>query len=248
VIEFRVRLADVPIGIRCVHRENKSFLSEYLTDKEPLFSIEPKPKDVMRAQTEFERLDLAEGREPYARSDMFLENIAIHRLLAERLTEYGVLLMHGSALCMDGAAYIFTAPSGTGKSTHARLWREMFGERVFMINDDKPMLRIRDDGVTVYGTPWDGKHDLSRNASAPLRAIAVLKRAAENRIEPLSKEDAFPALLTQAFVSDHPEVMHRIMALEKQMLDHVAFFTLHCNMEPDAARVAYEGMIKVFPR
>ena len=115
----------------------------------------------------------------------------LHALLAEKLVAYGALLMHGSALCMDGNAYIFTAKSGTGKSTHARLWREAFGDRVWMINDDKPMIRV--DEMRVYGTPWDGKHHLSRNASAPLKAIVKLERAEENRVAPLAKADAFQA-------------------------------------------------------
>ena len=83
---------------------------------------------------------------------------------------------------MDGAAYLFTAPSGTGKSTHTRLWREVFGDRVWMINDDKPMLRISENLVTAYGTPWNGKHHISRNASAPLKAIVQLNRGKENII------------------------------------------------------------------
>ena len=79
---------------------------------------------------------------------------------------------------MDGEAYIFTAVSGTGKSTHAMLWREVFGERVRMINDDKPLIRITPEGkAVVYGTPWDGKHHLSKNSAFPLKAICWLTRA-----------------------------------------------------------------------
>lgn len=240
--EFKVELADVPIGIRCRHEVNKTFLRKYLTEKTPLFSIEPTDDDLRRSQEEFEILDETSGREKIIRPDSFLENIAIHRLLAERLTEYDVLLMHGSALCMDGQAYLFTAPSGTGKSTHARLWRELFGDRVWMVNDDKPMLRIGETGVRVYGTPWDGKHSLSRNASAPLRAIALLERGERNSIEPMQKAEAFLVLIQQAFSSRDPAIMQRITALEKRILDCVDVYRLRCNMEPEAARIAYEGM------
>ena len=240
--EFKVELADVPIGIRCRHEVNKTFLRKYLTEKTPLFSIEPTDADLRRSQEEFEILDETSGREKTIRPDSFLENIAIHRLLAERLTEYDVLLMHGSALCMDGQAYLFTAPSGTGKSTHARLWRELFGDRVWMVNDDKPMLRIGETGVRVYGTPWDGKHSLSRNASAPLRAIALLERGERNSIEPMQKAEAFLVLIQQAFASRDPAIMQRITVLEKRILDCVDVYRLRCNMEPEAARIAYEGM------
>ncbi len=243
--DFRVKLADVPIGIRCRYEVNRRFLKEYLTDEEPLFCVEPKEEDLERARMDYEALDLIDGRTDVIRSEIFYENAALNRLIAERITEYDVLLMHGSALCMDGETYMFTAPSGTGKSTHARLWRETFGDRVFMINDDKPMLRIREDGVRAYGTPWNGKHSLSRNTSAPVKAIALLKRSEENRVEPMAKNDAFAVLVSQALSSKDPTVMLRILTLEKRLLEQVRFCTLYCNMEPDAARVSYEGMNQV---
>ena len=77
---------------------------------------------------------------------------------------------------MDGQAVLFTAKSGTGKSTHTKLWRDLFGERAVMVNDDKPLLRILKDGVLVCGTPWDGKHRLSTNCALPLKAICILER------------------------------------------------------------------------
>ena len=239
---FSVELAGVPVEIRCRYQENKTLLREYLTEKEPLFSIAPGEEDLLRTQENFDRMDRAEGIPPHRRGDGFLENNAIHGLLAEKLTEYGVLLMHGSALCMDGQAYLFTARSGTGKSTHARLWREVFGERVWMINDDKPMLKITKESIIVYGTPWDGKHHLSRKASAPLKSIVKLERDTVNHIEPLSKADAFPVLMKQCYSSKNPATMARILELEKKLLDRVAFYTLGCNMEPEAARVAWKGL------
>lgn len=239
---FSVELAGVPVEIRCRYQENRIFLREYLTEKEPFFSIVPGEEDLLRTQENFDRMDRAEGIPPHRREDGFLENNAIHGLLAEKLTEYGVLLMHGSALCMDGEGYLFTARSGTGKSTHAQLWREVFGERVWMINDDKPMLKITNESVTIYGTPWDGKHHLSRKASAPLKAIVKLERDTVNHIEPLSKADAFPVLMQQAFCSQKPSTMARILELEKILLDRVAFYTMSCNIEPEAAHVAWKGM------
>lgn len=204
--------------------------------------IEPVSADLERIQSYFDRLDEAEGIPAYKRSDIFLENNAIHSLLARALIWENVLLMHGSALCMDGLAYIFTAKSGTGKSTHTRLWRETFGDRVWMINDDKPLLKISETGATVYGTPWDGKHHLSRNACAPLKAIVKLERDTFTHIEPMTKMEAFPMLLTQTFASNDSAVMVRMMELEKQLLDTVDFYALGCNMDPGAAKVAWEGM------
>ena len=228
--------------IQCRFPENQEFFRDYFTDKPPQFTVAPSEDDLRRMQADFDRMDTAEGILPHRRTDAFLENNAIHALLAERLIPFNVLLMHGSALCMNGEAYIFTAKSGTGKSTHARLWREVFGDRVWMINDDKPMLRIEESGVTVWGTPWDGKHHLSRNTSAPLKAIVSLNRSEYNHIEPLNKADAFPMLMKQCFGSRNPAMMVRIMELEKRLLNAVDFYTLGCNMEPEAAKVAWEGI------
>lgn len=240
--DFRIELAGVPIRVSCRFRENREFIKDYLTEEEERFTVEPSADDLAQMQADFDRMDQAEGIPKHQRAEAFLENNAIHALLAEKLVQYDVLLMHGSALCMDGAGIIFTAKSGTGKSTHARLWREAFGDRVWMINDDKPMLRIEETGVTVYGTPWDGKHHLSRNASAKLKAIVNLTRDESNHISPMSRADAFPVLMKQCFGSRNPATMARVMELEKRLLRAVDFYTLGCNIEQDAAKVAWEGM------
>lgn len=237
-----VELAGVTAQVLCRFPENEVFLRDYSSDGHPAFTIAPDDADLAQMQADFDRTDEAEGIPKHKRTDGFLENNAIHSMLAERLVWENVLLMHGSALCMDGEAYIFTAKSGTGKSTHARLWREVFGDRVWMINDDKPMLRIGETGVRVYGTPWDGKHHLSRNASAKLKAIVNLTRDESNHIAPMSRADAFPVLMKQCYGSRNPATMARVIELEKQLLDAVDFYTLGCNMEPEAALTSWEGI------
>ena len=240
--DFCIRIAGVPVRVRCRFAENEAFLQDYRTDAAPYFMIEPTASDLKRMQSDFDRMNEAHGLPVHPYTNAFLENNAIHALLAEKLVSHNVLLLHGSALCMDGQAIIFTAKSGTGKSTHARLWRQVFGDRVWMINDDKPMLRIEKSGVTVYGTPWDGKHQLSRNASAPLTAIVNLTRDESNHIAPMRRADAFPVLMKRCYASRNPATMARIMELEKRLLSAVDFYILGCNMLPEAAKVAWEGM------
>ena len=89
---------------------------------------------------------------------------------------YDTILFHGSAVAVDGIGYLFTAKSGTGKSTHTRLWRELFGERAVMLNDDKPLIKVSENGIIVYGTPWDGKHRLSTNTFVPLKGICFMSK------------------------------------------------------------------------
>ena len=239
---FTVSLAGIPIQVCCEHEKNRLFFRDYLTEEEPLFSVHPDRSRYDVIQKSFDRTDINEGRTPARRPDWFLENSLIHEQAAEALVDYNILLMHGSALCMDQQAYLFTAKSGTGKSTHARLWREAFGEKVQMINDDKPLLKIEDSRVTIYGTPWDGKHHLSSNTSAPLKAIIWLNRGEINHNEPMTKADVFPIVMSQSYRSADPVKMIKILALQKKLIDAVAFYKLSCNMEKDAALTAYSGM------
>ena len=238
--EFTVKLADIPLRIRTIHPELRHFLRDWLSAEEPELSLEMQPADMERER----RLDAEnralEGLPPSRSSDCNLEMLAVYRKLAEELVERDILLFHGSALSMDGKGYILTAPSGTGKSTHARLWREHFGERVTMVNDDKPFLKIADDGVTVYGSPWSGKHRLDTNTSVPLHAIAVIERAKENSIERMSPLDAVAVLLQQAY---REEEMEGIVPLALKLAEMIPVYKLHCNMEPEAAEIAYEGMV-----
>ena len=87
-----------------------------------------------------------------SRPDDYLETLAVCRKIAERMPEYDTFLFHGSCIAVDGVGYLFTAKSGTGKSTHTRLWRELLDNRATMVNDDKPLIRIADDGLVIYGT------------------------------------------------------------------------------------------------
>ena len=239
---FTVELAGIPVKIQCRYPDNESFFRDYLTDREPLLTISPSEADLIRTQACFDRVDDAKNI-PRRRIDpAFLENNAIHSALAEALTEYGVILLHGSALSIDGQGVVFVASSGTGKSTHARLWRQMYGNRVFMINDDKPLIRITDGQAFIYGTPWNGKHGLSRNASAPLKAVVSLERDSSNHIGPMSRQDAYPLLIKHAYRTSNPLLMSRILDLEDRLLGAASFLRLGCNTDPEAALVAYNGI------
>ncbi len=231
--DFVIEIAGVPVRIRCRYPQ-RGFFADYLSGREPQFTVEPTDSNLADMDRRLRRKDPVSWPEPT------LENLAIHALLAEEMVMHGVLLLHGSALCMDGQAVIFIARSGIGKSTHARYWRERFGDRVWMINDDKPM--IRTDDLHVCGTPWDGKHHLSRNASAPLKALVWLRRDTTDHIEPITAAEAFPVLVRCAYHSDDPARMARITALEQRLLGAVRFYRLGCTLDPEAAGIAHAGI------
>ena len=239
---FTIEIAGVPAEIQCRFNENKDFFRDYFSDKMPLLTIAPSDSDLSETQAVFDRTDAALGYPKYRREEAFLEINTIHSALAEALLSYDVLLVHGSSLCMDGQGVVFVASSGTGKSTHARLWRETYGDRVWMINDDKPMIRIKDGQAFIYGTPWNGKHGLSRNASAPLKAVVSLERDSSNHIGPMSRQDAYPLLIKHAYRTGNPLLMSRILDLEDRLLGAASFLRLGCNTDPEAALVAYNGI------
>ena len=223
-----IELAGIPIEVRSQYHSD--FLREFVTNKLPLLKVEPGEEDLNRIRKTLQ------GSYPPS----FVENIALHALLASALLDHNILLMHGSALCMDGEAYILAAPSGTGKSTHARLWRETFGDRVWMINDDKPLIRVEKEGAVVYGSPWRGKHKLGCNGSARLKAIVELTRDSRNHIEAL--KEPFPHLVQHVWRPDDRDKMKKVLELEKRLIGQAAFYRLGCNTEPEAALVAWQGM------
>ena len=110
-----------------------------------------------------------------------------------------------------------------------------------MINDDKPLLKIS-DRVIVYGTPYDGKHRLSENISAPLNSICIITRSKNNHIEKITKEKAYPMLIQQTYRSNNPKNMKKTFELIDKLIDKVDLYLLECNMDLDAAKIAYEGM------
>ena len=159
-----------------------------------------------------------------------------------QLLAHGGLLLHASAVVMDGRAYLFSAPCGTGKSTHTRLWLKRFGERAYLLNDDKPALRFENGTWYAYGTPWSGKNDASVNARVPVAGICVLRRAKENTIEPFGGREAIFALLEQTARPADAAAREKLLELLDKLLTGVPVWRLGCTMEPEAAAVSYEAM------
>ena len=175
-------------------------------------------------------------------ADPFLERTAIQRKWAEFLFERDVLMTHGSTVAVDGKAYLFTAKCGTGKSTHTRLWRQVFGDRAVMINDDKPFLMLTEEGVLACGSPWSGKHGLDTNITVPLQGICILDRGQENRIERISPAEALPMLLHQSYCPLEPGKQQAFEILVTRLAENVPLWNMYCNMDPSAAEVSHSAM------
>ena len=242
MIDFTVQIADRIIGIQANYNEINQYCAQYLCSSTPDFTVCISPADISLEREKMQREDTIEGKIKRTLTDAQLEITAVQRKIAERLFDFDTIVLHGSVVAVDGQAYPFTAKSGTGKSTHTRLWREAFGNRAVMVNDDKPFLRITDTGVFAYGSPWNGKHGLGTNTCVPLKAICILERGAQNCIQQIPAKDALFMLLQQTNRPMDRSLMPKYMDLIDRLAEKVTFYRLACNMEPEAAQVAYEAM------
>lgn len=240
--EFQMMIAGRVGRVSSIFESTRDFCRAYLTQREPDFSVTVRPEDLVFEQEQYDEEARLEGFRLRKFTDPFLERTTIQRKFAEFLFDHDTLLFHGSAIAVDGEGYLFTARSGTGKSTHTRLWREVFGDRAVMVNDDKPFLQITESGTMVCGAPWSGKHGLDSNITVPLKGICILERGTENRIWETDAEDALPMLLHQCYVPLDPAKIPRLHALTAALAANTSLWRMACSKDPHAARTAYGAM------
>ena len=181
-------------------------------------------------------------RQPHL-SDEDCEYMSTGGNFYRQLLKFNGMMLHASAVVLDGKAYLFSAPCGTGKSTHTKLWLQVFGDRALILNDDKPALRFEDGAWYVYGTPWSGKHDISANVRVPLQGICFLHQAKENTIERMDAKSAYPTLLNQTYRRNDPEGMIKTLELVGQ-LAKLSVYSLGCTISKEAVMLAYHTIVE----
>lgn len=162
-------------------------------------------------------------------------------IFARKLLSYNGSYLHASAVVLNGRAYLFSAPSGTGKSTHTEKWCRLFGATY--LNDDKPALRLVDGVWMAYGTPWSGKRDLSVPMGVPLGGIAFIKRGQENVIRRIPAQEAVPLFMSQSLwrLRDQ-QAMERQLSLVDKLIRQVPVWELTCRNDDEAAMVSHKAM------
>jgi hypothetical protein len=159
------------------------------------------------------------------------------------LVKHNGIYLHSSAVECDSKAYLFSGNSGAGKSTHTRLWLDLFGDRACVFNDDKPALRYMDGVWYAYGTPWCGKDGINRNKKVPLGGICFLVQAKENKIRRLEPREAMKRIFAQTiFRFKDVALMNQMVAHVDNLLRSIPVFELENRPEPEAARLSYETM------
>lgn len=189
-------------------------------------------------ETELERLRAENPGFDEEAMKYLLSGTAFYSVLIDR----NGMLLHSSAVVKDGRAYLFTANSGTGKSTHTGFWLELFPD-AYILNDDKPAIRLADGVFCAYGTPWSGKHDISRNTGVPIGGIACVERAEYNFIEPMPPAQATAKLLSQT-VRRHvgEEKISKLLDTIDLLIRSVPVYRLGCIADISAAELSSKVM------
>ena len=239
--QFQLKIAGITGQVHCLFDSTPYYLGRYGSREPAEFSVEICREDLDRERIFRDEEALAEGMKLRQVTEPFLERLAIQRKFAEALMGRDILMVHGSAVAVDGVGYLFSAPCGTGKSTHTRLWRQVFGDRAVMINDDKPFIRIGPHGAVICGSPWSGKHGLDTNMEVPLGGICLLHRGQVNRIAPLLPENAGELAKELRWFME-TERRSQFDGLAQALLHRVPLWQLECNMDPAAAVISYEAM------
>lgn len=228
---FQIKIANLVIGINNKYEYVSRLCREY--------KVKGEKEDFCVSVTDQEILREQDGNEWF--SLPYCESLCLYRAICLRLIAYDAFLMHSAALSLDGEAYIFAAKSGVGKTTQMKLWMEEFGERVQVVNGDKPVYRFLDGVLYACGTPWQGKEGLGNNIMVPMKAIFFLERGAENQIRPMEENEVIGRIFHQLLMPREEEAMEHFMDMIEKTMAAVDCYLLRCNMEKDAVRVAYEG-------
>jgi len=171
-----------------------------------------------------------------------LKRTWILREISNNLFRFNSALLHSACFDVEGVGVAFAAHSGTGKTTHMNLWQKLLGDRMIVVNGDKPIVRFFDDEPETpyaYGTPWNGKEGLGCNMRTTLKHICFIERSETNFVEKIEKTDAIERIVKQVYMPKDPIAVMKTMELIDRLLSCCNLWKIHCNMEDEAAEVAY---------
>lgn len=232
---FCVSLAGRVVAIDSFYNQVYSLCSDYLCDLPPEIRISITEKDLMYEREESKKSGF------FSRND-YLETLAVYRKICEEMLFFNTFLMHGAVVASGNSAYMFTAESGTGKTTHIKKWLNCL-ENAYVVNGDKPLIRMTETEAVACGTPWCGKEQMGTNTMVPLKAIVIMERGENNEMAKLTYREAFPFILQQTYQPAGTEQKKKTLHLLSQLKGKVHFYRfVFNNMKEDAFDVAYQTL------
>lgn len=229
------KIADLIIEYSPNYNILKERSNKYLIDKsnrKPDFKIEISNDEIQEVKDSYEEITLE-----------LAEYMRIGTRFYQKLLKYKGCLLHSSAIVVDDESYLFSATSGTGKSTHTGLWMKYLeNKNKYIINDDKPAIRIIDNKIWTYGTPFSGKYDINENKRAKLKAICFIERSETNSIERIKNDEAIKLFLEQTLTELRVENMMKLLQILDTIVKQTPVYKLKCDMSEEAARLSYKTM------
>ena len=232
---LKAQFAGLNIAMETRFPRMERFCRDYLIDEDAAveFTAAPSLEEIS---------DEGDKKMPGRYPMDYLETLAIQRQISERLPFYQRMLMHGAVIAFQGKGYMFSAVSGTGKSTHIALWKKYLGNQVEIINGDKPFLHVKKDQVLVCGTPWAGKEGWNVNRTVSLAGICFLQRGKKNQIHRLEPQDSLQHFLTQIYMPENMEAAGMTLELLDMLLKNVPLYLLECDISEKAVQTSFERM------
>ena len=178
----------------------------------------------------------------------YCESICVYREISKKLLKYQTMVMHSAVISCDGRGYAFCAKSGTGKSTHIALWKKFLGDRVTIINGDKPLIHRtysaeeQRTSFIAYGTPWCGKENWGCRDQVTLNAVCFLTRGTTNSIRRMSDTEIIEKLFHQLLIPEEEELLALEMDMVDSLMQEVPFFLLTCDISEEAMKTAYDTL------
>ncbi len=232
---FKIKIADTVVEIHNIYPFIEALCKDYIyTGNECDFVVKSTQEMIDK-----ERLVIEDDQ---LHNDAYLENICVYRQIALKLLDRDAFVMHAATIGVDGKGYAFTAKSGTGKSTHIALWKRLLGDKVYVINGDKPIIRIVNEKAYVYGSPWCGKEFWHSNLKAELNGICFLERGEVNSIEKLDLSESATKIMKQILIPKDAEGVIKTFDLVDKMLRSTTSWKLKCNISIEAAELSYKAM------
>ena len=233
---FSIEAAGLVIRIDNRFDYVRNLCRDYLTSDD-------RPADITVSVSEEELKREIEKAPECFFGDGYGEGVVVYEKISNALPAFDAFVMHSSVVAVDGRAYCFAAESGTGKSTHTRYWREVLGDRLTVINGDKPIYRFRGDQLLAYGTPWCGKENWQTNTSAPLAGLCLLERSDENALYPVDAFEVFGEMSRHFHLPGGGQVdMVRLMELIDRMVAVVPVYRLRARNDVSAAETAIAAL------
>lgn len=228
---FTMNMAGLTVTVHCLYDYTERFCREYLCDGTPDFEVRTSEADI----------DAEIAVSPYHPKPGYAESICVYRKIAEQLPLYNRMVFHGAVIAFKGSGYLFTAPSGTGKTTHIRLW-EKYLDGVEIVNGDKPVLHLENGTVTAYATPYAGKEGYQNHGSTPLKTVCFIHRGTENRIRRVTTGEILTEMMHQVYLPKDTQAMLGTLDMLNTLCTTVPIYLLECDISEEAVQTSFEAL------